>query len=106
MNRDELIARELTSKPSLSVNLTPDNIKDKIPKLQKLQVLLQHYQALKRHQQTLDEHSKTIERHKEMEQFLKEWRYNKDNPEPDVDLGNGKVRITVWKDAPEDNDKK
>ena len=25
---------------------------------------------------------------------------------PDVDLGNGKVRITVWKDAPEDNDKK
>jgi hypothetical protein len=41
-----------------------------------------------------------------MEQFLKEWRYNKDNPDPDVDLGNGKVRITVWKDAPEDNDKK
>ena len=97
MNRDDLIANL-----NLSINLTPDNIKDKVPRLQKLQVLLQRYQALKRYGEALTENSKAIERNKELEHFVKEWHYNRDNPDPDVDLGNGKVLRAVWKALSED----
>jgi hypothetical protein len=99
MNRDDLIANL-----NLPLSLTSTNFGKQVSKLQKLQTLLQRYQALKRYEEKLEEHNKAMERNKELEHFIKEWRSNRYNPDPDVDFGNGKVRITVWKAAPEDED--
>jgi hypothetical protein len=45
--------------------------------------------------------SKTL---KEIRHGMKEYRYNKEHPDPPVDLGNGKMLVTLWKALPKELD--
>ena len=72
------------------------------------------YQKVKREANALQEVKKLIDRSKEVieksreledaKHFIKECLYNMEHPDPPVDLGNGKVRVTLWKSPPEDYD--
>jgi hypothetical protein len=35
---------------------------------------------------------------------MKEYHYNKEHPDPPVDLGNGKMLVTLWKALPKELD--
>jgi hypothetical protein len=51
----------------------------------------------------LREAREVTKRHKELKHLqhcMKEYQYNKEHPDPDIDLGNGMVKVTLWKSLP------
>jgi hypothetical protein len=83
----------------------------KVTKLQKLLTryreamekdALLHSEQSQQYQKALQDTLKEIEKQKDLRYSLKEWRYNRNNPDPPEDLGNGKVKITVRKALPEE----
>lgn len=63
------------------------------------------YQRFEKAAYALQEAKEVIEKNrslKELKHDLKEIRYNIKNKDPPIYLGNGKVKITIWKALPKD----
>jgi hypothetical protein len=61
--------------------------------------------ALQEAKEVIDRTREVIEKNrslKELKHDLKEIRYNIKNKDPPIYLGNGKVKITIWKALPKD----
>jgi hypothetical protein len=87
------------------------NLERKVTKLQRLLARyrelseehdLLHSELSQKYGEVLQGTLKAIEKQKELKHSIKEWRYNRDNPDPPEDLGNGMVKITLWKALPKE----
>jgi hypothetical protein len=87
------------------------NLERKVSKLQRLltryreameEDALLHSEQSQQYQKVLQDTLKEIEKQKDLKHSLKEWRYNRDNPDPPEYLDNGKVKITLRKALPEE----
>jgi hypothetical protein len=66
---------------------------------------MQQYEKVKQTQEELTKLQEQEDENKELQYAIKEWRYNRENKDPDVDLGDGKLLVTLWKALPEDYEK-
>lgn len=80
---------------SFSTKITSTNIEKRISQLQKLQSLL-------RYKAKLDEYQKQVARGKELIHIRKESRYNRENRPPPIYLGDGTIKVTLWRRLPKE----
>ena len=80
---------------SFNTKVTPANIEKRISQLQNLQSLL-------RYKAKMDEYQRQIARGKQLIHIRKEARYNRENSGPPIYLGDGPMKVSIWKTLPKE----